>query len=169
MCHIYHHCQHQCPTSLVSCLYFSSIFLFLSIPLPTPHISLNIHVLYSMHQKWTCYLPQPAVLQSSLTCQNSAHGYQWYHLPDISRLHLSLHPYLYSLTQILAISLLHYWNWGLPRWCSGKKSTYQYRRNKILEFHPWVGKIPWRRKWKPTPVFLLGTSRGQRNLMGYSP
>ena len=34
---------------------------------------------------------------------------------------------------------------------------------------PGVGKIPWRRKWQPTPVSLLGESRGQRSLMGYSP
>ena len=36
-------------------------------------------------------------------------------------------------------------------------------------FHPWVGKMPWRRKWQPTPVFLPGKSYGQRNLAGYSP
>ena len=32
----------------------------------------------------------------------------------------------------------------------------------------WVGKIPWRRKWQPTPVFLPGKSHGQRSLEGYS-
>ena len=31
----------------------------------------------------------------------------------------------------------------------------------------WVGKIPWRGKWQPTPVFLPRKSHGQRNLMGY--
>ena len=31
-------------------------------------------------------------------------------------------------------------------------------------FDPWVGKIPWRRKWQPTPVFLSGKSHGQRSL-----
>ena len=36
-------------------------------------------------------------------------------------------------------------------------------------FNPWVGKIPWRGKWQPTPVFLLGKSHGQRSLVGYSP
>ena len=36
-------------------------------------------------------------------------------------------------------------------------------------FDPWIGKIPWRRKWQPTPVFLPGESHGQRSLMGYSP
>ena len=36
-------------------------------------------------------------------------------------------------------------------------------------FHPWVGKIPWRRKWQPTPVLLPGKSHEQRSLAGYSP
>ena len=36
------------------------------------------------------------------------------------------------------------------------------------EFDPWVRKIPWRRKWQPTPVFLPGESHGQRNLVGYN-
>jgi len=36
-------------------------------------------------------------------------------------------------------------------------------------FDPWVGKIPWRRKWQPTPVFLSGEAHGQRSLVGYSP
>ena len=34
---------------------------------------------------------------------------------------------------------------------------------------PWVGKIPWRRAWQPTLVFLPGDSHGQRSLAGYSP
>ena len=36
-------------------------------------------------------------------------------------------------------------------------------------YDPWAGKIPWRRKWQPTPVFLPGKSHGQRSLVGYSP
>ena len=36
-------------------------------------------------------------------------------------------------------------------------------------FYPWVGKIPWRRKWQPTPVSLPGKSHGQRSLVGCSP
>ena len=32
----------------------------------------------------------------------------------------------------------------------------------------WVRKIPWRRQWQPTPVFLPGNSHGQRNLEGYT-
>ena len=37
------------------------------------------------------------------------------------------------------------------------------------QFNPWVGKIPWRRKCQPIPVFLTGKSHGQWNLAGYSP
>ena len=36
-------------------------------------------------------------------------------------------------------------------------------------FDPWVGKIPWRRKWQSTPVLLPGKSHGQKSLVGYSP
>ena len=36
-------------------------------------------------------------------------------------------------------------------------------------FDPWMEKIPWRRKWQPTPVFLPGESHGRRSLVGYSP
>ena len=44
-----------------------------------------------------------------------------------------------------------------------KKIRMQCRRPR---FNPWVGKIPWRRKWQPIPVFLLGESHGQRSLVG---
>ncbi len=40
---------------------------------------------------------------------------------------------------------------------------------KRCRFDPWVGKIPWRRKWQPTPVLLPGESHGWRSLVGYSP
>ena len=55
---------------------------------------------------------------------------------------------------------------GLPWWLSGKESACQCGRP---EFNPWVGKIPWRRKWQPALVFLPGKSHGQRSLVGYSP
>jgi len=48
----------------------------------------------------------------------------------------------------------------LPGGASGKEPTCQCRREKRCGFHP-VGKVPWRRAWLPTPVFLLGESRGQ--------
>ena len=58
---------------------------------------------------------------------------------------------------------------GLPRWLSGKESACQCRRRRRYRFDPWVGKIVWRRKWQPAPVFLPGKSHGQRSLAGYSP
>ena len=54
---------------------------------------------------------------------------------------------------------------GFPRSSNGKESACSGRPG----FNPWVGKIHWRRKWQPTPVFLLGESHVQRSLAGYSP
>ena len=51
---------------------------------------------------------------------------------------------------------------------SGKESACQLRRRRRHGFDPWVGKLPWRRKWLPTPVFLPGEFHGQRSLVGYS-
>ena len=50
---------------------------------------------------------------------------------------------------------------------SGKVPVCQCRRHKRHRFGPWVGNIPWRRKWQPTPVFLPGKSHGQTSLEGY--
>ena len=58
---------------------------------------------------------------------------------------------------------------GFPGGTSGKEPTCQCRRRKRRGFDPWVGKIPWRRQWQPTPVLLPGKSRGRRSLMGHSP
>jgi len=50
-----------------------------------------------------------------------------------------------------------------------------FRRQRVClqcgrpRFDPWVGEIPWRRKWQPTPVFWPGKSHGWRSLAGYSP
>ena len=56
---------------------------------------------------------------------------------------------------------------GLPMWLSGKESTWKCGRRKRNWFNPWVRKIPWRRKWQPTLVFLPGKFHGQRSLAGY--
>ena len=55
---------------------------------------------------------------------------------------------------------------GFPHSSVGKRIYLQCRRPR---FDLWVRKIPWRRKWQPTPVFLPGESHGQRSLGGYSP
>ena len=53
-----------------------------------------------------------------------------------------------------------------PDVSDGKESTCQRRRHG---FDPWIRKIPWGRKWQPTPVFLRRDFDGWRSLMGYSP
>ena len=54
----------------------------------------------------------------------------------------------------------------LPTWLSRKESTCQCRRHR---FDLWVRKMPCRKKWQLTPVFLPGKSHGQRSLVGYNP
>jgi len=51
-----------------------------------------------------------------------------------------------------------------PGGTSGKEHACQCRRHS---FDPWVGMIPWRRAWQPTPIFLPGEVHGQRIPVGY--
>ena len=50
-----------------------------------------------------------------------------------------------------------------PSGSGSKESAFQCRRLKRHEFHPLFGKIPWRKAWEPTPVFLPRKSYGQRS------
>ena len=59
--------------------------------------------------------------------------------------------------------------WGSPGATGGKEPACQFRRQKRPVFDLWVGKIPWRRAWKGTLVFLTRKSHGQRSLAVYSP
>ena len=54
---------------------------------------------------------------------------------------------------------------GLSWWPRGWESTCQYWGCRL---DPWVEKIPWKRAWKPTPLFLPGKTHGQRNLVNCS-
>ena len=57
---------------------------------------------------------------------------------------------------------------GFPGGTSGKVLACHCRKLMTLEFNPWVGKIPWRRAWQPTPLLLPGESHGQRRVAGYT-
>ena len=57
-------------------------------------------------------------------------------------------------------------DWTRLKWLCGKEPACQCRR---CDFDPWVGEIPWRRKWRPSPVLLLGKSHEQKSLVGSSP
>ena len=80
--------------------------------------------------------------------------------------------YFYTLNTIIGLllgtipKLVCHPHSGFPCSSVGKESACQCRRPR---FDPWVGKIPWRRKWQPTPVSLPGESHGQRSLVGCSP
>ena len=81
--------------------------------------------------------------------------------------------YFIMLTMTKAKQTLHFsgvrniWainrsNTGLPGGASGKEPACQCRRHRRCQFHPWLGKIPWRRMWQSTPVFLPRESHGHR-------
>ena len=101
------------------------------------------------------------------------------------------HMYIYGSSEIIHLKLIAqylgiYWArkqlemnafGALVSFCFGARASLvaQMVKGICLQcrrrgFHPWVGKIPWRRAWQPTPVFLPGESHGQRSLVGcYSP
>ena len=58
---------------------------------------------------------------------------------------------------------------GFPGIPSGKEHACWCRWHKRHGFSPWVGRIPWRRAWYPTSIFLSGDSHRQRGLSGHSP
>ena len=58
---------------------------------------------------------------------------------------------------------------SFPGGAGGEEPSCQCGRPRDTSSVPRVGKIPWRRKWQSTPVFLPRKFRGQRSLVGYSP
>ena len=79
------------------------------------------------------------------TASNSAQGFSTRALEDTSELGLACG--------------------SLPLWLSSKEPAHQCRS----VFDPWVGKIFWKGKWQPTPVFLPGKSHGQRAWWATAP
>ena len=81
-----------------------------------------------------------------------------------------------SCSLSLSCSSLFYLDWALIHWASQMTLVVKKKKKKIHlpmqgerdGFPPWVRKIPWRREWQPTPVFLPGKSHGLRSLAGYS-
>ena len=66
-----------------------------------------------------------------------------------------------NLNQIRALQ-------GFPGGANGSKEPVcQRRRHRRLGFDPWVGKMPWRKAWKLSPVFLPRETHGQLSVAGY--
>ena len=79
-------------------------------------------------------------------------------------------PYLHYIDKlrILNVKNIHHFPWEIDE--TGIRTNYESAcQCRRCEFDPWVGKIPWRRAWQPTPVLLPGESHRQRSLAGYSP
>ena len=97
-------------------------------------------------QRWQVTYPAkgPHLGHSSLTC-------------------LPTYKYLTHTDHMCNYRVLSY-SKGFIGGSSGKESTCQCRRHKRHGFDPWIEKIPWRRVWQPTPVFLPVKSHGHRSL-----
>ena len=126
-----------------------------AVPLGLPHPLI-------FHPTWPrgtqSYLPQSSPSPTScLRFCNQLFLLQWLYTHALCSLGLGLGSW-----DLGAASL----SGGLPWWLSNKESICQCSRHG---FNTWDGKIPWRWKQKPTPVFLLGKSCGQRSLTGCSP
>ena len=57
----------------------------------------------------------------------------------------------------------------MAQWVKNLPAIQRHRRHGRRRFDPWVGKIPWKRKWQPTAVSLPRQFHGQRSLLNYSP
>ena len=90
-------------------------------------------------------------------------------LPELNCILRSLGTYSHSSLLSSALVFLFLFingRVGLPR-DSAENNLLQCRSHRRHRFDPWVGKIPWRRAWQPTPVSLPGEIHGQRSLVGY--
>ena len=105
----------------------------------------SLHVVKAVLKvSWPCWIASFHILYK-VGLVNVFHLLQWTH----------------NLSRTLSIWLL----W----WLSGKAYCCQCKRCIRHRFSLCVGKIPWRRKWQPTPVSFSGKFHGQRNPVGYSP
>ena len=108
---------------------------------------------------WSPSLPHPRLGQR--TGLHTAHFQEW--SPNKTSNYRDLIPSYGINAQQLMMTFKYSFIGIFPWWHSSGESICQCRRHG---FNPWVGKLPWRKKWQPTPVFLPGKSYGQRSLAG---
>ena len=88
-----------------------------------------------------------------------------------SEIFSNLNHWVYSHCAALFLSSCG--NWGLENKFEKIAILWSLMASLVAQtvkcLHPWVGKIPWRRKWQLTPVLLPGKFHGQRSLVSYSP
>ena len=107
-------------------------------------------------QNW-CYLGEGNGTPLQYSClENPTDGGAWW---------AAIHGVAKSRTRLS--NFTHYTvNWGFLGGARGKEPSYQCRTHKSHGFDPWVEKIPWRRAWQSTPVFLPRESQGRGSLVG---
>ena len=124
---------------------------------------------------WLVWSPcSPRILKSLLQHHNSKASIFWHSaflMVQLSHLYMTGKNHSFdSMTSVCKMMSLLFNKLSFvafPGGASSKEPTCQCTRHKRWGFNPWVGKIHWRRKWQPIPVFLLGESYGQRSLAGY--
>ena len=98
-------------------------------------------------------------------------GKLWQLVMDREAWHAAVHGVTKSQTRLSDWNELNWTDFPkkmvFPGGASGKEPRCQSERHKKRGFNPWIRKIPWRRAWQLTPVFLPGESYGQRSLVGY--
>ena len=111
-----------------------------------------------------CSHSKPVALSSfpGPTCPSSLTLHSYFSAPKLL-------PHILALSsQSIFCKTLEIWL-GFPGGSVVKNPPANANRHRRWGFDPWVGKIPWRRKWQLTPVFLPEKSCGQRSLVGYRP
>ena len=128
------------------------------LPFPFPKGTLERKKVKSLSHVRLLVTPWTASLPGS-----SAHGIFQARVLEWGAIAFSKRPVIETFKSCKGIIL------DFPGGPSGKERACQCRKHKRFGFDPWVRKIPWRRAWQPTPVFLPGESHGQRSLGGCSP
>ena len=137
-----------------------------------PHVVISHAQIMKPQLKTRDTEAQWSFLRSSVNTLMCCNGnVSWFHKKRVQKLCVSSQtvPHLpcVFISLILIWILYNKTNYkGFPGGSDGKSVYLQCGRPG---FNPRVGKIPWRRKWHPTPVLLPGKSHGRRSLVGYSP
>ena len=117
------------------------------------HAKLRLYTHLTMpYSPFPCSLVTTLLLSISINWAILGTSYRWNHTVFV------------LLCWLISLSIMSS-RFGLPRCPSSKETACQCRRRKRHKFDSWLGKILWGRKSQPTPVFLPGKFRGQRNLV----
>ena len=120
------------------------------------------------HRRQPTRLPLPGILQARTlewVAISFSSAWKWnVKVKSLSRVQLLATPWTaaYEAPPSMGFSRQECWSGvplllpGFSQWYSGKESAWWCRRRKRHGFNPWIRKIPWSKKWQPTPIFLPG-------------